>query len=66
LLPYLFGARTLLLSVVFGGIALFAAGALVSRFTNRTVLYSGTRQLVLGGLATGVTYLIGQAVGGGV
>jgi VIT1/CCC1 family predicted Fe2+/Mn2+ transporter len=65
-LPYLFGATSLLLSVVLAGLALFAAGALVSRFTDRTALYSGTRQLVLGGLAAGITHLIGQAVGAGV
>jgi VIT1/CCC1 family predicted Fe2+/Mn2+ transporter len=66
LLPYLFGARSLPLAVVLAGIALFLGGALVSRFTNRTALYSGARQLVLGGLAAGVTYLVGQAVGTGV
>jgi VIT1/CCC1 family predicted Fe2+/Mn2+ transporter len=65
-LPYLFGAKTLLLSVVCAAIALFVAGALVSRFTDRSALYSGTRQLALGGLAAGLTHLIGQAVGTGV
>ncbi|MCA1712711.1 MAG: VIT1/CCC1 transporter family protein [Actinobacteria bacterium] len=63
LLPYLLGASSLLLAVVLAGIALFVAGAVVSRFTNRSALYSGTRQLVLGGLAAGVTHLVGQAVG---
>jgi VIT1/CCC1 family predicted Fe2+/Mn2+ transporter len=63
LLPYLLGARSLLLAVMLAGIALFGGGALVSRFTNRSALYSGTRQLVLGGLAAGVTHLVGQAVG---
>jgi VIT1/CCC1 family predicted Fe2+/Mn2+ transporter len=66
LLPYLLGATTLLLSVVLAGISLFVAGALVSRFTDRSALYSGTRQLVLGALAAGLTHLIGQAVGSGV
>ncbi len=63
LLPYLLGATTLLLSVVLAGIALFAAGSAVSRFTNRTWHYAGARQLVLGAAAAGVTYLIGSAVG---
>ena len=63
LLPYLLGARSLALAVTLAGIALFLGGALVSRFTNRSALYSGARQLVLGGLAAGVTYLVGQAVG---
>jgi VIT1/CCC1 family predicted Fe2+/Mn2+ transporter len=65
-LPYLFGATSLLLVVVLAGVALFIAGAVVSRFTNRSALYSGTRQLLLGGLAAGVTHLVGQAVGAGV
>jgi VIT1/CCC1 family predicted Fe2+/Mn2+ transporter len=63
LMPYLFGATSLWLSVVLAGIALFVAGAVVSRFTNRSAVYSGTRQLVLGAFAAGITYLIGQAVG---
>ncbi|GAC1444026.1 MAG: VIT1/CCC1 transporter family protein [Mycobacteriales bacterium] len=66
LLPYLFGATTLLVSVVLAAVALFAAGALVSRFTDRSALYGGGRQLLLGALAAGVTHLIGQAVGAGV
>ena len=66
LLPYLFGARSLTVSVVLAGVALFLGGAVVSRFTNRTALYSGTRQLLLGALAAGITHLVGQAVGAGV
>ena len=66
LLPYLLGATSLALAVGLAGVALFLGGALVSRFTNRTALYSGARQLLLGGLAAGVTYLVGQAVGIGV
>jgi VIT1/CCC1 family predicted Fe2+/Mn2+ transporter len=66
LMPYLFGATSLVVSVVVAAVALFLAGAAVSRFTNRTAAYSGTRQLVLGALAAGITYLIGQAVGAGV
>ena len=65
-LPYLLGATTLLLSVLFAGLGLFLAGALVSRFTDRSALYSGSRQLLLGGVAAGLTHLIGQAVGAGV
>jgi VIT1/CCC1 family predicted Fe2+/Mn2+ transporter len=65
-LPYLLGATTLLLSVLLAGLGLFLAGALVSRFTDRSALYSGSRQLLLGGVAAGLTHLIGQAVGAGV
>jgi len=35
----------------------------VSRFTVRTWLTSGLRQLVLGGAAAALTYAIGSAVG---
>lgn len=65
LLPYLWGARTLLLPVLLAAVALFLAGATVSRFTNRGALFSGVRQLALGGLAAFVTHLVGQLVGSG-
>ncbi len=66
LLPYLLGAGSLLLPVLLAGLGLFAAGALVSRFTNRSVLYTGARQLLLGGAAATLTYLIGRVVGAAV
>ena len=66
LLPYLLGAHALTVSVLLAGLALFVGGAVVSRFTNRTALYSGTRQLLLGAMAAGITHLVGQAVGAGV
>jgi VIT1/CCC1 family predicted Fe2+/Mn2+ transporter len=66
LLPYLLGASSLALAVVLALVGLFATGALVSRFTARTALYSGSRQLLLGGVAAGATYLIGSAVGTGL
>jgi VIT1/CCC1 family predicted Fe2+/Mn2+ transporter len=63
LLPYLLGATGLALSVLLAGLGLFAAGALVSRFTTRHWLYAGARQLVLGAAAAALTYAIGSAVG---
>lgn len=66
LLPYLLGATALLVPVLLALVALFAAGALVSRYTDRGALYSGARQLLLGGAATGLTYLVGSAVGAGI
>ena len=66
LLPYLLGAGTLVVSLVLSLLALFLAGAFVSRFTDRSALYSGGRQLLLGTAATAVTYAIGRAVGTGV
>jgi vacuolar iron transporter family protein len=63
LLPYLFGATALWLSLLVGGVGLFVAGALTARFTNKTWYLSGLRQLVLGLAAAGVTFLIGKAIG---
>jgi len=63
LLPYLFGAASLWLSLAVGGAGLFAAGALISRFTRRWWLLSGLRLLALGGAAAGVTYAIGALIG---
>ena len=63
LLPYLLGATNLAGSVVVGGLGLFLAGALVSRFTTRHWLYAGSRQLLLGAAAAGITYAIGRAAG---
>ena len=65
-LPYLLGAGSLALAVALALVALFVSGAVVSRFTDRSALYSGTRQLVLGGAAAAVTYGVGSLVGTGV
>jgi VIT1/CCC1 family predicted Fe2+/Mn2+ transporter len=66
LVPYLLGASALWLSLAVGGVGLFVAGALTSRFTSRTWYSSGLRQLALGMAAAGATYLIGKAIGVGV
>lgn len=62
-LPYLFGVSSLLLAGLLAVFAVFAAGALTSRFTNRSWLYSGMRQLLLGVFAAAVTFGIGRLVG---
>jgi VIT1/CCC1 family predicted Fe2+/Mn2+ transporter len=63
LLPYLLGATSLLVSGILAAVGLFAAGAYTTRFTTRSWLYSGTRQLVLGVAAAVVTFGIGTALG---
>jgi VIT1/CCC1 family predicted Fe2+/Mn2+ transporter len=65
-LPYLFGAETLLPALVVTLLALFACGAVVTRMTSRTWWYGGTRQVLLGAAAFGVTYLVGMAVGASI
>jgi VIT1/CCC1 family predicted Fe2+/Mn2+ transporter len=62
-LPYLFGATTLVWSAILSVLGLFGAGALVSRVTARSWWFSGLRQLVVGVLAAAVTFGIGSLVG---
>jgi VIT1/CCC1 family predicted Fe2+/Mn2+ transporter len=59
LLPYIVGAKSLLVSALLALVALFTAGAVSSRFTSRGWFFAGTRQLVLGILAAGVTFAVG-------
>jgi VIT1/CCC1 family predicted Fe2+/Mn2+ transporter len=66
LLPYLLGASSLLATAILAGVGLFGFGALTSRFTERGWLYSGLRQLLLGGAAAAVTFGLGAAVGAGL
>ena len=63
LVPYLLGFSLLWLALVSGGIGLFVAGALSSRFTPRPWWFAGMRQLLFGAVAAGATYLIGLAIG---
>jgi len=63
LIPYVLGFGLLWPSLVLGAAGLLAAGAFASRFTTRTPVYTGMRQLILGALATALTYGVGQAVG---
>jgi VIT1/CCC1 family predicted Fe2+/Mn2+ transporter len=62
LLTYLLGFDSLVAALAVGGAGLFAAGAIVARFTGRVWLVSGLRQLLLGALAAAVTYLIGMLI----
>jgi VIT1/CCC1 family predicted Fe2+/Mn2+ transporter len=66
LLPYLLGSTVLWPALIAGGVGLFVAGALVSRFTLQRWWLSGLRQLVLGAFAAGATYVIGSLIGAGV
>jgi vacuolar iron transporter family protein len=61
LLPYLFGATSLIISAIVAALALFCAGALSARFTGRGWAFAGSRQLVLGVAAAAVTFGIGAA-----
>jgi vacuolar iron transporter family protein len=63
LLPYLLGFTSLPASLIIAAASLTAAGALAARFTSRSAVFSGLRQVLLGGLAIGATYLIGYMLG---
>ncbi|WP_422752825.1 VIT1/CCC1 transporter family protein [Micromonospora sp. WMMD708] len=63
LLSYLLGSTSLALALTVGGVGLFAAGAVVARFTHRPWWAGGLRQLLLGAAAAAATYLIGMLIG---
>jgi vacuolar iron transporter family protein len=62
LVPYLAGARSLLIPLILFALALFVGGAAVGRVTSRPLIRTGARQLAIGGVAAAVTYGIGQAI----
>jgi VIT1/CCC1 family predicted Fe2+/Mn2+ transporter len=66
LLPYLFGVDDLAAALGLAGVAAFVGGGLVARLTDRPFLRGALRQLILGAVAAGITFLIGAAVGTGV
>lgn len=62
--PYLFGAVSLVPALVVTLVALFGCGAIVTRMTSRRWWFGGLRQMLLGGAAFALTYVVGMAVGG--
>ncbi len=65
LLPYLAGLNNLAVALGLAAVAAFVGGGLVSRLTDRPFFRGAVRQLLLGAVAAGVTFLIGLAVGTG-
>lgn len=64
LLPYALGFDALWVALFLSALAAIVGGGLVARLTARPFWRGALRQLVLGALAAGITYLIGLAVGG--
>ncbi len=62
-MPYALGRDSLLVALVVSLTALFMCGAVVSRVTNRSWWFGGLRQLTLGAVAAGLTYVIGDLIG---
>jgi vacuolar iron transporter family protein len=64
LLPYLLGFSSLAAALILAAVAAFTGGGLVARITARPFWRGAARQLILAGLAAGLTYFIGTLVGG--
>lgn len=65
LVPWLFGsgASAKLASVVLAVIAAAVVGAMLARFTGRSILFSSCRQVAIAAVAAGVTYGVGVLLG---
>ena len=65
LIPYLFATGTTAAAAAIIGAAagLFVIGALITLLTGRGALFSGSRQLLFGLLAAGVTFGLGRLIG---
>jgi VIT1/CCC1 family predicted Fe2+/Mn2+ transporter len=67
LLPWYFvaGTTAILWSVALGAVSAFGVGAALAYFTGRFWLWSATRQLLISGVAAGVTFSVGHLIGSG-
>ncbi len=64
-IPFFFahGMTAVAMSVVFATIALFILGAAITLFTGRSVMFSGSRQVLFGLIAAALTFGVGRLVG---
>jgi VIT1/CCC1 family predicted Fe2+/Mn2+ transporter len=60
------GAAAVVVSAALSAAGLFTIGALITVFTGRGALFSGGRQVVIGGAAAALTYVVGLGIGGAV
>ena len=63
--PFIFlsGTPAVVVSLIGSAVGLFLIGAIITLFTGRSVLYSGTRQVLFGLGAATVTFVIGRLLG---
>ncbi|MEO8285801.1 MAG: VIT1/CCC1 family protein [Chloroflexota bacterium] len=63
--PFIFltGLPAVLLSAVLSALALFGIGAAITLLTGKSVLFSGTRQVLIGMAAAALTYGLGLLLG---
>ena len=57
------GMTAVMASLGVSAAALFGIGAAITLFTGRNALYAGSRQLIIGLAAAGLTYGIGRMLG---
>ena len=50
-------------ALALAGVVMTAVGAVTARLSQRSVVCGAPRALVIGALATGVTYIVGRIVG---
>jgi vacuolar iron transporter family protein len=65
LLPYIVlgGVSAMLSALVLAGVVIATVGALTARLSERSPLFGALRALLIGAIATGVTYIVGRIVG---
>ena len=63
--PFFFwsGATAIYISLAVSGVGLFIIGAAITLMTGRGILFSGTRQVVVGLVAAALTFGIGRLIG---
>ena len=66
LLTFFAGLAALWPALAVSAVALFVAGAVVARLTEKPAWFGGLRQLALAGFAAGVTYGVGRGIGASV
>ncbi|MDD2922601.1 MAG: VIT1/CCC1 family protein [Anaerolineales bacterium] len=57
------GSTAIYLSLAISGVGLFIIGAAITLMTGRSILFSGTRQVVVGLIAAALTFGIGKLIG---
>ncbi len=65
ILPYVFwaGSTAIFISLGASAVGLFLVGSAITLMTGRSVLFSGTRQVIVGMAAAALTYGVGKLIG---
>ena len=65
ILPYVFwsGTTAIIISLAASAVGLFVVGSAITLMTGRSVLFSGTRQVLVGMVAAALTYGVGKLIG---